>query len=86
MRESGVDDVDVSSWSGFTAPAATPAPIIATLNEKLNEVLKLAEVGKFAEQNGFVIRGGSARTYGNRIEKEAATWRDVIRTAAIKFE
>jgi tripartite-type tricarboxylate transporter receptor subunit TctC len=86
MRESGVDDVHVSSWSGFVAPAATPVPVIATLNEKFNEVLKLPEVAKFADQNGFEIRGGTARYYADRIAKEAAIWRDVIRTAAIKFE
>lgn len=49
LRESGYQDVIVTSWNGFFAPKGTPNEIIQRLNSTFNEILKQPEVvGKLA--------------------------------------
>ncbi|MFN0163772.1 MAG: Bug family tripartite tricarboxylate transporter substrate binding protein [Burkholderiales bacterium] len=44
LAESGVLDSEVIGWQGFFAPRATPAPIVRSLNEHFNEMLKMPDV------------------------------------------
>ncbi len=44
VAEQGYPTVKEGAWHGFMVPRGTPAPVIATLNEHFNEILKMPEV------------------------------------------
>lgn len=44
VAEQGYPSVKEGAWHGFMAPKGTPAPLIATLNEHFNEILKMSDV------------------------------------------
>src|SRR5258708_40325022 len=44
MAEAGVGDMVVLSWSGIFAPAGTPAPIVAKLQDEIMRVVKLPDI------------------------------------------
>ena len=46
VAEAGVPGYEVLSWNGLGAPAATPQPIIDTLNKAVREVLAMPDVIK----------------------------------------
>ena len=55
--ESGFD-IDISAWWGFFGPAGLPAPLVATLNRHLNEIIRLPEVEARTSALGVVTGGG----------------------------
>lgn len=55
--ESGFD-IDISAWWGFFGPAGLPAPLVATLNRHLNEIIRLPEVEARTTALGVVTGGG----------------------------
>ncbi|MBY0438360.1 MAG: tripartite tricarboxylate transporter substrate binding protein [Burkholderiales bacterium] len=62
MAEAGVPGYDVTFWQALFAPAGTPAPIIARLNDEVNRSLKLPEVrDAFAAQGAEVFPGSPAQ-------------------------
>lgn len=59
LTERGVKGVEVNAWYGVFSAAGTPAPTIASLNEAINEVLKMADVRERLNGAGLELRGGS---------------------------
>jgi tripartite-type tricarboxylate transporter receptor subunit TctC len=51
-------DIDISAWWGFFGPAGVPAPLVATLNRHLNEIIRLPEVEARTTALGVVTGGG----------------------------
>lgn len=74
------------SWAGIFAPARTPAPIVARLNQELNAVLAAPGVkAKLAEQ-GAVAAGGSAADFGAFVRQEQARYAQIVRSAHISAD
>jgi tripartite-type tricarboxylate transporter receptor subunit TctC len=74
------------SWSGFGAPANTPADIIDTLNKETNACLReptlIAQLGEF----GAIPMTGSPADFSKFIAAEIEKWGKVIKFANIKAE
>ncbi len=83
FRELGYPDLVGYGWYGLLAPAGTPAPVIARVNEVANAALADAEVLRKAEAVGLQPRGGTPAQFAAFIESEARKWAQVIRTANI---
>jgi len=74
----------MNSWIGVFAPAKTPAPIVAQLNQAIGEVLKSEEVkAKFAEQ-GALPGSGTAEQFGAFVKSEYARNKQIVDRAGIK--
>lgn len=58
IAEQGFKDVKLAAWNGIFAPKGTPAPIIATLNAHLNEILKMPDVVERMASFGTRTVGG----------------------------
>jgi tripartite-type tricarboxylate transporter receptor subunit TctC len=69
IRESGIL-YDFYTWQGVSAPARTPAPIVAKLNAEMAHALKLSDVQQRLTQDGAEIVAGSPRQYGDWIKVE----------------
>ena len=65
------------------APAGTPAPIIARLNQAMNEVLAQPDFRMRLIDMGFNLIGGSPEQFAATLARETATWRKVINEAKI---
>jgi len=86
FEELGVTGMDAPLWIGMMAPKGTPERIIMRLNAEFAKALAAADVReRLASQGADVIAGGPSE-FGQIIRKDAARWREVVRTANIKLE
>jgi tripartite-type tricarboxylate transporter receptor subunit TctC len=83
VMESGIKDYDVASWNGLSAPAATPKPIIATLNAAMKDVIPGPDVQSKSNQMGMAMRWSSPDDMTARMQADIAKWGAVIEKAGI---
>jgi len=83
VMESGVKDYDVASWNGLSVPAATPKPIIATLNEAMKAVIPDPDIQSKAQKVGMEMRWSTPEDMTARLKADIAKWGDVIAKAGI---
>jgi tripartite-type tricarboxylate transporter receptor subunit TctC len=86
LKEQGVPDVEVETWYGALAPAGTPAPVVARLNEDINAALKDPSVREFLAKQGLTAAGGSPERLGELVRKEIGRWTRVVKAAGIKAD
>ncbi|WP_059413131.1 Bug family tripartite tricarboxylate transporter substrate binding protein [Cupriavidus basilensis] len=79
-------DFSSTAWQGIVAPAGTPAPVIARLNQAINAVLASAPVRKVLAEQGVDVLGGTAQAYGAFIRSEYARWQGVVKASGAKIE
>jgi tripartite-type tricarboxylate transporter receptor subunit TctC len=79
VAEEGFPGFEAQAWWGFLAPAGTPQPIIARMNDELTKALKLPAVAeKFAAQ-GMTIEASSPDKLQSFIGSEIVRWAKVVR-------
>jgi tripartite-type tricarboxylate transporter receptor subunit TctC len=83
VAESGISGYEVLSWNGISAPAATPKPVIATLEKAINAVLPLPDVQEKARRLGMEMRASTPDEMTARIKADIAKWSAVIEKAGI---
>ena len=76
-------DLEASVYFGVTAPAGTPPEMIRRWNAAINAVLKVDTVRERLISMGYIVTGGTAEAYGQRLAAETARWREVIKKAKI---
>ena len=89
LREAGpaFKDFDVYTWLGLYAPAGTPAPVLALLNEQINKVMNSPEMAErlrlqYSEPMGVM---NLAQTRGF-VAGEVAKWKRVATETGVKSE
>ena len=78
VAELGFPDFSASSWFGMFAPKNVPADIVATLNQAIDEILRLPEVQRQMIAQGADPVGGSATAFGRFVAEESAKWKAVV--------
>jgi tripartite-type tricarboxylate transporter receptor subunit TctC len=81
--ESGLKDYEVTSWNGLSAPAATPARIIASLNQAMKDVMPSADIQTRSAEMGMAMRWSTADEMTARMKADIGKWSAVIETAGI---
>jgi tripartite-type tricarboxylate transporter receptor subunit TctC len=81
--ESGLKDYDVTSWNGLSAPAATPARIITTLNQAMKEVMPSADIQTRSAEMGMAMRWSTPDEMTARMKADISKWSAVIENAGI---
>jgi tripartite-type tricarboxylate transporter receptor subunit TctC len=84
MIEAGVPGFEVLNWQGFVAPAGTPAPIIAMLNDAINKALADATIKQQMLGQGNELGGGPPELFSAFIAVESQRWGKLVRSANIK--
>jgi len=82
-QEGGIKGYEVVSWNGISVPAATPKPIIDTLNRAINDVLPLPDVQEKSKNLGMDMHGSTPDEMTARIKADIAKWSAVIEKAGI---
>lgn len=86
MIELGMKDFDITTWFSFFAPAGTPAPVAARLNEHINLALQDPEVVSKLRGSGMEAAPTTQAELDRIVRRYIAQWKDVIKTASIKLE
>ena len=81
--ESGLKDYEVTSWNGLSAPAATPARIITTLNQAMKEVMPSADIQTRSAEMGMAMRWSTPGEMTARMKADISKWSAVIEKAGI---
>ncbi|HEX4408027.1 MAG TPA: tripartite tricarboxylate transporter substrate-binding protein [Xanthobacteraceae bacterium] len=81
--ESGIKGYEVTSWNGWSVPAATPADIVATLNSALKDAIPRSDVQDKARQMGMAMRWSAPADMTARMKADIAKWGAVIEKAGI---
>jgi tripartite-type tricarboxylate transporter receptor subunit TctC len=81
--ESGINNYEVDSWNGLSVPAATPKPIVATLNAAMKDVMPDPDLQRKAAQMGMAMRASTPDQMTARMKADIAKWGAVIDKAGI---
>ncbi len=83
VMESGIKTYEVDSWNGLSVPAATPQPIVATLNAAMKDVIPDPDLQRKAAQMGMAMRSSTPEAMTARMKADIAKWGAVIEKAGI---
>ena len=86
LDESGQRGLDVTIWLGLFAPAGTPAPIIARLNEEVNKVLRSPDVIEKVTAQGVSVAGGTSEAFATFVRSDYERWGRVVKESGVKLE
>lgn len=76
----------VTQWWGLSAPARTPAALIARLNAETVRIINLPEVRERLSRDGAVTVGGSPKEFDAFVAAERERFGKVIKQAKIPVE
>ena len=86
IDEAGLPGYMSELWFGLLAPAATPQPIVARLNDEIARVLRDAETRARWEPIGISPRASTPQEFDRKIADEVALFTKIARAAAIKAD
>jgi tripartite-type tricarboxylate transporter receptor subunit TctC len=84
--ESGLPGFEAVQYYGLAAPAGTPQPIVARLNNELVKILTADEMKKRLLQEGSVPTPGPPEAYAANMEREEGKWAALVKKLGLKFE
>lgn len=85
LKEQGLA-LEVETWSGALAPAATPALVITKVNADINALLQQPEIREILAKQGMTPAGGPPDRFGEMLKSELARWLRVVEAAKIKID
>ncbi len=84
VMETGVAPLDMESWFGLFAPAATPAPILARLRAEVAKVVAMPEVAALFAKTGGRVMNLSVPETEALVKSEVARWTKLIADAGLR--
>jgi tripartite-type tricarboxylate transporter receptor subunit TctC len=78
--------IEFMSWLGLAMPPATPAPVVARINQEIRQALELPDVRQRLVEGGNVASPSSPGEMRQKVESEIARWARVIEAGGIKTE
>jgi len=86
MQEAGVKDFEFTQWLAILAPAGTPQPVVARLNQALNAALGSKEVAEKFAQQGFEPFATSPEESRKFLANEVQRYARLIKARGITAE
>ncbi len=86
MIEAGVPDFVTVSFTGISAPAGTPQPIIDRLNREIMKALGSEELKQKLTNLAVETQIGTPADFGTFLEKQRQRWGEVVERANIPKE
>jgi tripartite-type tricarboxylate transporter receptor subunit TctC len=78
LAETGVPDIDVTSWYGLLAPRATPKPVLDAIFAVTTAVLNSTALQEKLDAQGLSVKIEPPDIFAARIRRETAIWADII--------
>jgi len=86
VAESGIAGYDMGTWNGVLLPAATPAPIVQTLNDAFNRAAADAQVKRQLSPQGVQLQQTSPAQSDAFLRAEFVRWAKVAQAAGVQPE
>jgi tripartite-type tricarboxylate transporter receptor subunit TctC len=86
ISEAGVPGYEYTTWYGMLAPAATPKPIIARLNQSTARILGTADLREKFAQQGVDAEPSAPEQFSAKVRQEIPRWEKIIKAAGIQGE
>jgi tripartite-type tricarboxylate transporter receptor subunit TctC len=86
MAEAGLPGVNTSLWSGVFVQAATPAPIVAKLEQALRRAIADPDVNGKLKAMAVNPGGGSSAEFRAMIDADIKTTGEVVKAANLEFK
>jgi len=86
IAEAGIPGFHADAWFAMVAPANVPAPIIARLNQVMNQVLSNPEMTARLRSLGAEAMGGTPEQAAALMRSDQLKWRKVIKEVGITAE
>lgn len=83
-NEAGVKNVDASNWVGLFAPKGVPADVQARLHAEVVKTLQQPDVKKRFADAGAEVGGMSSVAFAERIRRDAARYKEIVRKGNIR--
>jgi len=84
LAETGYPAVTSTSGTGIVGPARMPKEIVASLNGKLNELLRMPDTQARLKSLGFVPKSGPPEEFGAWAAQERQRWTRVVKESGAK--
>jgi tripartite-type tricarboxylate transporter receptor subunit TctC len=84
IDESGYKGFEVSGWYGIMAPAKTPAPVIARLNQEIVGVLTTGDTPKILMTRGYDPAPTTPEAFRKYLQQEVARWSKAVKEYGIQ--
>jgi len=78
LHEAGVSGFEISGWYGVGAPAATPGPVIARLNETFARALRMHDLVERFARDGVETVGSTPEQFRAYLNAEIAKWKQAV--------
>ena len=86
MAESGLQGFDVSTWFGVFAPAGTPAPVVARLNETMTVALRTPEMRERLAKMGADAAPLSSAQFAELVRAELSKYEKVVKFSGARVD
>jgi tripartite-type tricarboxylate transporter receptor subunit TctC len=86
LAEAGVPGYDVTGWHGIVVPAGTPKPVIAKLNQALNDIFADPAFKQKWEELGTPVVGGTPEAFGALMRSESVKLGKVVKDAGVTVD
>ena len=84
ISEAGLPGYEVSGWYGVIGPAGIPKPLVARINQEINDILRAPEMRERLLREGAEPRTGTPEEFGAAMANDLQKWAKVVKSAGIK--
>jgi tripartite-type tricarboxylate transporter receptor subunit TctC len=86
IAEAGVPGYESGVWFGLMVPAATPADVIAKINDAAVKGTKSPDFVKRMSELGYNMIGSTAAQMGEMLKTEVARWTPIVKASGAKAD
>ena len=86
MADAGLPGFDVSTWFGVFAPAGTPAPIVARLNNAMTAALRSTEMRERLARMGAEPAPGTPEQFAELLRQELVKYQRVVKFSGARVD
>jgi tripartite-type tricarboxylate transporter receptor subunit TctC len=86
LVEQGFPDFTLDAWTGVVAPAGTPAPIVARLNEAIHKGLTSAETKAALDRFSSIAKIGTPADFGAFVADQGQRWGALVKLTGARIE
>lgn len=86
VAESGIPGYETYTWNALFAPANTPEPVVARLNEAANKALADPAVAERMKEFSATIVGSTPQELAAHVKAELEKWTPVVHDANIQMD
>jgi tripartite-type tricarboxylate transporter receptor subunit TctC len=86
LQESGVPDIDVTTWYALWAPAGTPPDIVAKMQQEVAKALASPLLKQVWADNAATGGGNASADFARFVKAEIARWAEVAKASGARID